>query len=216
MSEYTMGLSWITALLNLILPRHRRAARAVALRDEEVASLVHPIHLPKEPWIHALLPYRDERVRSLMQAVKYYGERSVTEKVAPYAADYVLELILEKERLAGWSRVVIVPIPSSPKRYRERGYNQAALFARSIAAHVPDATYDESLLSRSEQTSQVHVPRSKRKQNMIGVFQSTPRAQGRYILLIDDVVESGATLLDARRALLDEGARGVIALAISH
>ncbi len=211
-----MGLQWITALLNSILPRHPRATVAVALRPEVLVEIFAPTTLSNAPWIHALFPYRDERIRALVQAVKYYGERAVAEKVAPFAADYLLEIVSEGRAFGGWEHVVIVPIPSSPKRLRERGYNQAALFARAIGARVLDATYDETLLTRDDRTSQVHVPRSKRKSNMVGAFRAHARAAHRFIILIDDVVESGATLMDARRALLASGAKDVIALAIAH
>lgn len=202
--------------LDALLPRHGRARRALAVSPHVLSELIAPISLSKKKWIHALFPYRDERVRAIIQAVKYYGERQVVDTVAPFGADFVTELIDEKQRFEGWERVAIVPIPSSPKRYRERGYNQAALFAKRIAELVSDATYDEALLVREERTSQVHVPRSERKSNMHSAFTAHPRAQNGFFILIDDVVESGATLEDARRALLDAGARGVIAVAIAH
>lgn len=206
----------LSALLDLILPRHRRAARAVSISSEELASLVHPTPLPKLPWIYTLFQYRDERVRSVIQAVKYYGERDVAKKVAPFAADFITELLDQKIRFEGWQSVLLVPVPSSSTRVRERGYTQAALFAHAIAALVSDVTYDPTLLKREERVSQVHVPRAKRKSNMSLAFHADHRTHGHFIILIDDVVESGATLSDARRALLDAGARAVVALAISH
>jgi predicted amidophosphoribosyltransferase len=142
--------------------------------------------------------------------VKYYGERSVAKKVSPFAADFITELLDQKIRFEGWQSVLIVPIPSSPRRARERGYTQAALFAEAIATYIPDITYDDTLLSREERTSQVHVPRSKRKSNMSNAFYASGRASGHCIILID------ATLIDARRALLSAGARDVIAVAIAH
>lgn len=211
-----MWRTLFTALSDLILPRHWRAVRAASLDPEEVARLMHPVTLPRAPWVHALFPYRDERVRVLMQALKYYNERSVIEKLAPLAADYLLELVDHKTRFEGWVRPLIAPVPSSPKRFRERGYNQAALLARAAAARLLDAEYDEFLLTRENRTSQVHIARNKRQSNMAGVFSASHRASGRFVILIDDVVESGATLTDARRALFDEGARGVVALALAH
>lgn len=211
-----MAGSWIMLLLDAFLPRHTRAERALAVSPKVLSELITPVTLPKKSWAHALFPYRDERVRAIIQAVKYYGERQVVETVAPFVADYITELIDQKQRFEGWERVTLVPIPSSTKRYRERGYNQAALFAKRISELVVDATYDETLLMREERTSQVHVPRAERKNNMRDAFTAHSRAHNRFFILIDDVVESGATLEDARRALMDVGARGVIAVAIAH
>lgn len=206
----------ISALFDLILPRHLRAARAIAVSEAELASFLEPRQLSTMPWVHTLFPYRNEKVRAIVQAVKYYGERAVAKKVAPFAADVLTELLDQKIRFEGWESILLVPIPSSPKRTRERGYTQAALFTRAIAELVPDIAYDEKLLTREERTSQVHVPRSKRKSNMSLAFHAEDRTHGHFIILIDDVVESGATLSDARRALLAAGARGVIALALAH
>ncbi|MCL9971912.1 MAG: hypothetical protein NBV63_00690 [Candidatus Pacebacteria bacterium] len=206
----------VVAVFDTLLPRHPRATRARILSDEDIADLATPTVLPGHPWIHALLPYHDERVRSLVQAVKYYGERSVGDKVAPFAADYLTELVAEARALSGWENVVLAPIPSSAARLRERGYNQAALFARAIADRMPDVTYDDTLLTREDRTSQVHIARSQRKANMQGAFRAHSRARGRFVILIDDVTESGATLSDARRALLSSGALDVLAIAIAH
>lgn len=207
---------WITALLNSILPRHPRAQLAVVLSPETLASLVAPRTLPRAPWIHTLFPYRDERVRSLVQAVKYYGEHSVAEKVAPFLADYLEELVAHNMQFEGWRDVRLVPVPGSSKRLRERGYSQAALFARAVSKRAPDVVLDESLLTRTDRPSQVHVPRALRKTNMRGAFRAAPECRGTHIILLDDVVESGATLIDARRALLTAGARDVVAIALAH
>ena len=207
--------AWITALLNSILPRHPRAERALHVSPEELAFIFEPKTV-RAPWIHTLFPYRDEHVRSIIQAVKYYGESAAVELVAPFAADYLLELIDHLRRFEGWRTVTLVPIPTSQKRLRQRGYNQAALFAHALSTRIPDATIADTLLTRVERVSQVHVPRSMRKQNIKNAFTATHAAQNSYCILIDDVVESGATLSDARRALLDAGARAVIALAIAH
>ena len=188
----------------------------MAISPKALAPLFSPHTVKDHSWIHALFPYRDERVRSLIQAVKYYGEREVVETLAPYAADYITELIAHKKQMGGWGQVTLAPIPSSPARVRERGYAQAVLLARAVGARVPDATYDESLLTREDRTSQVHVSRAARRQNMVGAFTAHHRAHGMHVILIDDVVESGATLEDARRALLDEGAKDVIAVALAH
>lgn len=210
-----MVLRAFAALLNALLPRHPRAERARRISFQAIARSVAPTTLAKAGWIHALLPYRNEDVRALIQAVKYYGERELAERVAPYAADYLLDLLAEKKAFAGWERVVVVPVAASRKRARERGYNQAALFARAIATEL-DLPCDEALLTREDRPSQVHTARARRAANVLGSFTASPAASGAAVILIDDVAESGATLTDARRALLEAGARDVIALAIAH
>lgn len=208
--------TFFTALLNAFLPPHPRAEQAHAVTNVDWARLVAPQQLATLSWVYTLLPYYDERVRALIQAVKYYGETSLASRIAPHAAEYLMEVLAEQQNLSGWERPLVAPIPSSTKRLRERGYNQAAVFARAISKEMSGIEYDEALLSREDRPSQVHTPRAFRAKNSAGAFAASPRAAGRFVVLIDDVVESGSTLTDARRALLEAGARDVIALTIAH
>ena len=209
---------FLRSLIDTLLPPHADAALARAIADDELAELMQPRTLPTKPWVHVLWPYHDARVRAVIKAVKYYGEAQVAARVGVLAADYLLDVIADLTTLQGWRNVVLVPVPSSSKRLRERGYNQAARIAQAIAKNCDGVTYDESLLAREERVSQVRVMRSRRGANIKGAFYAPhpELVKNKFIILIDDVVESGATLTDARRALLAAGARDVIALALAH
>jgi ComF family protein len=221
---------WISYIFDLLLPRPRDAVRARSISETELASLLHPRILPGKKWVRALFPYHDERVRAVIKSIKYYNERKSSELMGALAADYILDVVAEQKAFEGWHDVIVAPIPSSPKRLRERGYNQAERLASSIynelaLSKVEGLTYNPHLLTRKDRTSQVHVMRSKRKENIRNAFSvpNPERVEGRFIILIDDVVESGATLVDARRALMAacpeqgrRGARGVIAIAMAH
>lgn len=208
---------WLLRLaLDTLLPRHRTAVRARAVSTEVLAELMRPSTMQSAHWIHVLWPYRDERVRAVIKAIKYYGESELAGRVGALAADYLLELVGEKRSMGGWDTPVVVPIPSSTRRLRERGYNQAARIAEAVMQHMDGADYNPALLKREERESQVHVARTKRKDNIAGAFITNPAAAGAFVILIDDVVESGATLQDARRALLAAGAQDVIALVMAH
>lgn len=210
-----MWRKWIETLVDAVVPRHPHAALARRADQELLARLMHPRVLERHPWIHTLFPYHDAQVRAVIKAAKYYGESESAAVMARIASDFVLELLAEKSALYGWQHTVVVPIPSSPKRLRERGYNQVELFAKPIA-HNLNAAYAPHFLVRAERESQVHVMRSRRRENITGAFTATEAVAGHFIMLIDDVVESGATLTDARRALKEAGAQDVIAVALAH
>ena len=210
-----MWRKWFWSFVDAILPRHPHAAAALAVDDADLAALLNPQTLRGASWVHTLFPYHDERVRAIIKATKYYKESAAADKLAVLAADYVLDLLADLTTLHGWDSAVLVPIPSSARRLRERGYNQVEFFARTIAERV-GVPYQPELLTREERPSQVRVMRSRRKANIAHAFTATHAVQNKFVILIDDVAESGATLGDARRALLDEGARDVIAVAITH
>lgn len=111
----------------------------------------------------------------------------------------------------------VLPMPLSRERLAERGYNQAWLLARRLAADQADA----GLLLRVRHTApQRGLPRSARLANLQGAFAVEPlRARelsGRHLLLVDDVMTSGASLHSAAQTLLQAGAARVSALVLAR
>lgn len=112
---------------------------------------------------------------------------------------------------------LVVPVPLSPERLRERGYNQAALLARVLADRWR-LRFRPGALTRVRAThSQVGLNRADRQRNVHGAFAAQPRlTAGRSVLLVDDTCTTGATLHDCARALKAAGAVAVHGLAIAQ
>ena len=111
----------------------------------------------------------------------------------------------------------VLPIPLSRERLAERGYNQSWLLARRLA---PDKA-DPTLLLRIRHTpAQRTLPRSGRLANLQGAFAVDPlrtgEVRGRHLLLVDDVMTSGASLHTAARVLLQAGAAQVSAIVLAR
>ncbi|MFD1913586.1 ComF family protein [Halodurantibacterium flavum] len=109
--------------------------------------------------------------------------------------------------------MVVAPVPLHWTRLLRRRYNQSALLSRALAReagldHCPDL-----LLRRRRTSSQDGKGRAERAENLAGAITAHPRRtvrmQGRNVLLVDDVMTSGATLAEAARACLEAGAAGV-------
>jgi ComF family protein len=102
----------------------------------------------------------------------------------------------------------IVPVPLHPLRLWRRRFNQAAALAQAVAA-ASGRRFEPQWLVRVKSTrSQVGLSREQRAANMQGAFRAAPGAPlaGMRIVLVDDVVTSGATANAAARALLRAGA----------
>lgn len=107
---------------------------------------------------------------------------------------------------------LVMPIPLHPKKYKERGYNQAALLAEGYA-EIFEAKIDLKTLQRIADTeSQTRKSRYQRYENMKGVFvlKHPEKIKEKTILLIDDVVTTGATIESSAELLIAAGAKKVL------
>ena len=104
--------------------------------------------------------------------------------------------------MRGWEADLVTPVPLSPDRQAERGYNQSALLARPIALKQ-GWRYLPVCLTRNRNTkSQVSLSIEERKQNVADAFSAVPElVAGKVILLVDDVTTTGSTLNECVRAL---------------
>jgi ComF family protein len=110
-----------------------------------------------------------------------------------------------------------VPVPTHPRRLRSRGFNQAELLASELS-QIIDFPMDSRLLIRAiNSPSQLRAPsRDERWENVQGDFQSVVSAEGLRILLVDDLVTTGATMSACAAALKDAGASSVVGLAVAR
>lgn len=147
----------------------------------------------------------------LVHALKYEGWRELAELVADSMAR------LELPPATG--RRVLVPVPTTPRRLRERGYNQAGLIAERLAARTGLPCYT-ALERRGARRSQTALTPEERRENVRGAFRAAPRAErtlaGAHVLLIDDVLTTGATAGEAAKTLTAAGAARVSLLTLAR
>ena len=111
----------------------------------------------------------------------------------------------------------VLPMPLAPLRLRERGFNQALELARHLAA----AKVRPRLLLRTRETpAQSGLPRAQRLSNLRGAFALEPmhahELRGRRVVLVDDVMTSGASIFTAAQVLRDAGAAHVSAVVFAR
>jgi ComF family protein len=108
-------------------------------------------------------------------------------------------------------RPLVVPVPTTPSRRRARGYNQAKVLAVVVARELGFSLVDG--LERQEGRTQVRLAPRSRAENVRGAFRPLrpfrSRMRGREVILIDDVLTTGATAASAALALGEGGASGV-------
>lgn len=114
------------------------------------------------------------------------------------------------------SHAVLHPVPLHAKRLRDRRFNQAALLARSLSDRS-GMPLRLDLLKRIKATPQQRgLGFAGRRRNLSGAFAGAPDAKGQAVILVDDVLTSGATLLSAARALRRAGVSFVGAVTVAR
>ena len=110
---------------------------------------------------------------------------------------------------------VLVPVPVSPDKLRQRGYNQAALIARHLGRHIRRPVKADWLIKTQELGAQATLGREDRLQNLHGAFRATRRISGNIrIGLVDDVITTGATIQSCAAALRKAGAESIVTMAV--
>ena len=116
-----------------------------------------------------------------------------------------------------WPVDVLIPIPLGPHRLLQRGYNQSALLARPLGELAGLHYAERALLRRHDTLPQFELNAAERWTNLQGVFVADPAPlAGLSVLLVDDIMTTGATLDSAARALREAGAKGVYGLTLAR
>ncbi len=112
----------------------------------------------------------------------------------------------------------IVPVPLHPGRFRQRGYNQAELLARPLQAILGAPCLPEALQRVRSTGAQVRFGPGQRAKNLAGAFHApVPEVlKSRRVLLVDDVVTTGATLKAAVEAVRLAGASEIFSVALAR
>lgn len=153
----------------------------------------------------ARAPLRYEGVgEEVVHALKYRGYTRVVERLA---APLMLGVLDPGERFDA-----VVPVPLHRSRLRRRGFNQAELLARGVAAGLNTPVSDK-LRSVRRTRDQVDLSAAERRANVEGAFAVRERVRGR-ILLVDDVFTTGATTSECAETLLRGGAEEVHAVSL--
>lgn len=206
------------AVLDAVLPLRARSARTRARGIEDI-PLWPRTHNLLGTSIVTLADYRSRPVEDLVRSLKYDASSHAARLAAELLADYLREEIAS-HRLFSKKRILLVPIPLSHARERERGFNQIDRVLHALPRDFLRETGAEirrDLLARIRATEQqTRLSRSERLTNVAGAFAllSNEKLSHAHVFLIDDVTTTGATLVNAATPLRRAGAEvSLIAIA---
>jgi ComF family protein len=179
-------------------------------------------------WIFPLYDYRHPIIKKSLWLLKYNGKKRLAPVFAENIYAKIMEELSELAIFQNFNNAILIPIPLSPKRYRERGFNQAQLICEEIIriskTRSAVLSLEKNILIKTKETE--HQARIKdrniRLKNLTGSFaiknkkENMEFLKGKNIILIDDITTTGATLNEARKILKQASARKVIAFTVAH
>lgn len=144
---------------------------------------------------------------AVVRAFKFRGELSLA---APLASLLVEAVVTPPPH------ALLVPVPLAAARAAARGYNPAAELARRLALAFALPWDPDLLVRRRETPAQSSLPRAQRSANVAGAFATIRALHGRPVILIDDVLTTGATAASAAETLLAAGAAGIVTWVVAR
>ncbi len=183
--------------------------------DLGIAGLLSPeamAHPPAYARARAVARFEDGPVRQLVHRLKYHDRMELAEPLGAWMARAGHELLAEAD--------LLIPVPLHRRRLMWRQFNQAQALAASVG-RACGKTVEPFLLRRVKPTlPQIGLTRAQRADNVQGAFavpdEAKPFVEGRAIVLVDDVLTTGATINAAARALLRAGAARVDVLVFAR
>ena len=216
-------MRFINDFLSLIFPRQCDACLQVLYRHEHWLCNHCRVRLPRGQYhlstdnelvrrmtgradLHkasALFVFeKSGKVQRLLHAIKYKNAHDLAEHLGAYHARELVETGYFNEV------DVIVPIPLHPKKEKQRGYNQSACFAEGLSTVLHKPVLKNALRRIENTGTQTKRHRYERWENVEGIFAlNADTLAGKHVLLVDDVITTGATIEAAWVVLNAAGAK---------
>ncbi len=211
----------INEINNILLPRVCFGCNAQLFREERILCAVcrHDVPLTDHNYLeenavdrifYGRIPIKKAAsfvffsknglVKNLLHWLKYKNQ----EQIGGFFGDWCGAHLKENGHLKNID--VVVPVPLHPKKLKKRGYNQVALFARTIAENL-DAEYcDDWLIKVKNIKTQTKKGRQWRWESSKDAFELNASYSGKFkhVLLVDDVITTGATIESCAQTLLQQ------------
>ncbi|RKY54501.1 MAG: hypothetical protein DRP89_04885 [Candidatus Neomarinimicrobiota bacterium] len=151
-------------------------------------------------------------IGKLVHRIKYQRGK----KLAVLIGNMVGEAL--KDYSEEWRDGIIVPVPLHKVRYRERGYNQSNLLSAAIASKLFLQTLPDFLVRYRNTSTQTKLSAEERQKNVEGAFglREINLVAGKQVVLVDDVITTGATMNSCASVLKEAGAKKIVGIALAR
>jgi len=205
-------MKWLRQIVALVFPaRYTRAQLKIIPRAPN----------PDIRNVFACFDYHHTKGKALVYALKRTRDRILTQYVAEHMAEHVYEYLAEQQQFSYFLNPIVVPVPITKRQRQVRGFNQTEALAREFAQLI-GGSYTPYLAYKHRETEKQALvkSRSQRFINVQNCFSLSREQQSdllhKDIIIIDDLVTTGATIASLEKTLRAAGARNVIAITVAH
>ena len=141
--------------------------------------------------------------------------------IADFLYTEIIDIISEQRMFSYFREPLVIPIPINKKRMQERGFNQTHIYTKFLSKKL-QARYSPDILKRKPSPQKQALVHNKhaRFENVKNCFYISQKnlsfVRGKDIIIVDDVMTTGATLNEAEKTLKRAGARNIIAITLAH
>jgi len=209
-------------VLNLIIPLNKNQKLLQDISAEQFLSLNQQTKIPPIKNTLAILNYKNKLVRHAIWSLKFKNNPKISKLLGQIIYDFLIEELAELKLSNNFNNPILIPIPISRKKKRERGYNQTELIAFEINKLDKNNSFEyrKNILKKIKNTLSQSRTKNKeeRKTNLRGCFKVVmPKLiSGRNIILLDDVITTGATLAEAKKTLKQYQPKQIICVTLAH
>lgn len=209
------------SIISIILPKEESVLEVERMDFGDIDKKIPRANEINNDKFKAVFHYRDKLARKAIWEIKYRGNREILRKFSRVLYEFILEELADEMSFNNFRNPLIVPIPASKSGIRERGFNQCELIVKELARLDENRNFVLELSAIQKIKETPHQSklknRAKRLKNLDGCFSANAeKVQNRCIILIDDVITTGATMNEVSKTLRKAGAKKVIGFSIAH
>ncbi len=208
-------------ILNILFPKSIEEIDIENMSEQYIFENIKEANEIKNENYKSLFQYRNKLMRKAIWSIKYNKNDIITKKFSKLLYDFIIENISDEMTFSNFNNPIIIPIPVHKNSLKERGYNQSEIIAKNIISFDNEKIFkiEPNALSKIKETPHQSKLKNKndRLKNLKDCFYADEKiVKNKNIILIDDVITTGTTMLEATKTLKKAEAKKVIGFSIAH